>query len=157
MRELVYTLTALGIVSLLAIAYFGVELGDSSYDEDFTSSSAPLILFWTPIFGVKPNFSEVADCPRVPNCKFSSNLTDFARADAVVFHSHDIRENWTWPHDEKTQTRISLPDNPANERQRFVFASLEASPSLLAASWAKWWRNCKSLRLVSASFACFPI
>ena len=145
MRGFVCTLVALIIISLLTIAYFGVELAGPSNVDVSTAVGSPLVLVWTPIFGKKFNFDSAAACPRARSCKFTSNKRALERADAVVFHAHDTRRSTIWPRflENLLLKRPPLPRNSAHKRQRFIFASMEAPPSLAIASEGGWWRECE--------------
>ncbi|KAI6196041.1 Glyco-tran-10-N domain-containing protein [Aphelenchoides besseyi] len=100
-----------------------VPISDS---ETRNSSEPPTVLFWTKVFSVKPPLDEYCSLETV--CKFTTDRSTFENADAVIFHAHDIKLN-------------DLPGGPANARQKFVFYSQEAFPSLDVESQRKWWRS----------------
>ncbi|KAI6220012.1 Alpha-(1,3)-fucosyltransferase C [Aphelenchoides fujianensis] len=86
----------------------------------------PVVLFWTKVFGEAPNLND--HCPLASPCTFTTDRSKFEEADAVVFHSHDIRVD-------------DLPGGPANSRQKFVFYSMEAAPALNFISQKTWWKK----------------
>ena len=138
MRALVCNFIALIFTSIFVIAFFSLRL---QIQTSKTTSPQPLlVLFWTPYFGKNITLSEDAMCPSTPACKFTYDKSEFERADAVFFHAHDMR-NVSYVPPNKTE-RVwplsQLPSEPAHERQRFIFASIEALPSLDAASPVYW-------------------
>ncbi|KAI6177734.1 Glyco-tran-10-N domain-containing protein [Aphelenchoides bicaudatus] len=87
------------------------------------STKSPTILFQTTVFGKTPRYRN--ECPF--ECVYTSNRSFFNKADAVVFHANDLREN----------KRLKV----ANNKQKFVFFSLEAPVALERLSQGTWWKN----------------
>ena len=142
-RTLRFGIRLLGALALVSIA--ALLLLKASLDGGASQAAArppPLILHFTRVFGAPPKLADF--CPLKTRCALTDDQQAFERADAIVFHAADIEAAFA----ALPQSVRSAFRQPANERQRFVFLSQEAPPSLAVASQRRWWRECERRRRV---------